>query len=262
MAEIEPQAMKAWPFPRSRTIDAVLLVHVIRAVILFISAAMFPAVGFVTVTLSLVELFVGFWFWKQRLESWGVAFGLAVSHLLFPWAFYIITEIFILLIVASVIQCALQLLIRLEGHYSFVSISQVQPERSTDPTTLQSIFFNLTIMAQLLKAMFLALNGYLIFLAIGPTEPIPWLEPIPVVPTIAILMLIEVIVALAVFQGREWAFHLMLVLATFSIVEFLLSFSIFVFMLGMWIITLLAPCLAKDGFYSKFMKRREKVVRA
>jgi hypothetical protein len=245
-----------WPYPRTRTIDAVFLLHIGRAAILFVAGLLYPDLASLTGIFAIVEIFVGYWFWNQRLESWGVALGLALSHFFFPWAVYLSEVVFILLAAVGVVQVLLQYLIRRDGHYSFVSISIVQPERGTEPTMIQSVFFNLTVAAQLFKAGFLFLTGVLVYLALGASVPIPWLGYIPAVQTMLFLAGLEVLIAIAVFQGREWAFHLMLVMAVISLIEYLLSLSIFVFMLGIWIISLLTPCLAKDGFYSKFMKRR------
>ena len=68
----------------------------------------------------------------------------------------------------------------------------------------------------------------------------------------------DLIAAAGLFAGRDWAFQLTLLMCPVGFVETVLTLSVPVLLISPWIVMLLTTCIAKDGFYYKLQKRRQK----
>jgi hypothetical protein len=101
------------------------------------------------------------------------------------------------------------------------------------------------------------LGGFTIsVLATGFLEVLPWSTVIPIGPVIVILLLLDLFATVGLFVGRDWGFHLTLIMVPVSFVETMLTLNPLVFLLAIWVLTIFIPCLARDGFYAKLFQRR------
>ena len=115
--------------------------------------------------------------------------------------------------------------------------------------------FHLAVLAQIMKSLVVIVGGFAALPFLGWFDPIPWLYPIPLIPAILLLGLMDFIAGWGFFAGRDWGFHLTVVMVPVSFIETLLTLNGMVVLLGIWTLTILIPCLAKDGFYSNLLRR-------
>jgi hypothetical protein len=71
-------------------------------------------------------------------------------------------------------------------------------------------------------------------------------------------ILADAFATIGLATGREWGFHLTLVMVPISFIETLVMFNPLAFLLSIWVLTIFIPCLARDGFYSKVLKNVRK----
>lgn len=245
----EVQLSVEQPYIRTDYVVLNSLLHVARGII-------FIALSFTTTTtadvllgIGIVELIIAWWFWSLKIEAWGISFGMGFFHLAFPETLNIslLAGVFILVI------CGIQLvtlgIIRNDGGYSFVRLASVDTQEVRIPGSLQRRVFSLSVLAQLLKSVFVLMSAVMFLPFIGLTEPIPWLGFIPIVPAIVICGGLDLIAGIAMYMGRDWAFQLTVIMIPISFIETMLTLSPLVFLTAVWILFLLNTCLAKDGFY-------------
>jgi hypothetical protein len=249
------------PYFRTDKVKVVSLLHVLRS-IGFIILSFTIDDGFMTlVGVAFAELFVAWWFWKLKFESWGLSFGVCLVHFLFPMTIEISLIGGSVILGTSAIQMLVLALIQNEGGYNFTHLAYLDQIETRPATPEQKRMFQLAVLAQFIKAIAVVLGGFGSLLFIDLFYPVPWLTLVPLVPLTVLLGLINLIAGLGLYTGRNWGFHLTLALVPVSFIETLLTLNGLIFLIGIWIFTIMVPCLAKDGFYSKLFPRiREKSV--
>jgi hypothetical protein len=110
----------------------------------------------------------------------------------------------------------------------------------------------LAVVGQILKVTSLVLGGFS-YSVIAATVILPW-SHIPVGPVIILMILADVAAAIGLYIGRDWGFHLTLIMVPLSFIETILTLNPLAFMLAIWVLTIFIPCLARDGFYSRVFK--------
>lgn len=243
--------------PYTRTDYVVLnsLLHVVRGIIFLAFSFLFTTTSSVLLGIGFVELIAAWWFWSLKIEAWGVSAGIALFHLLFPEMLGVSLVAGALVVGISGIQCLILGIIRNDGGYSFVRIASVDSQEIKVPDSLQRRVFNLAVLAQFLKAILVLMGAALLYPVIGPLEPIPWLPIFPVIPAIIILGVLDLLAAVGMYDGRDWAFQLTVILIPLSFIETMLTLLSPIFLIAVWILLLLNTCLAKEGFYYKLNKR-------
>jgi hypothetical protein len=201
--------------------------------------------------IGIVEFIVAWWFWSLKIEAWGVSAGVSLFHIIFPETFGISVFVGSSILIISVIQIIVLGIIRRDGGYSFTSLANVDSREIRVPSNLQRRVFGLAVIAQLLKAFSVLFGGIMLYPIIGLTESIPWLGIIPVIPTILVLGALDLLAGVAMYLGRDWAFHLTVIMVPLSFIQTMLTLLSPVFLIAIWVLFLLNTCLAKDGFYYK-----------
>jgi len=249
------------PYFRTEKVKIVSFLHALRA-IGFIALSFTIDEGFMTlVGIGLAELFVAWWFWGLKFESWGLSFGVCLVHFLFPMTLEISLIGGAVILGASVIQMIVLTLIQNEGGYNFTHLAYLDQAEARPASAEQKRMFELAVLAQFIKALAVILGGFGSLMFIDWFYPVPWLTPVPLIPLTVIIGLVNLIAGLGLYTGRNWGFHLTLALVPVSFIETLLTLNGLIFLIGIWIFTIMVPCLAKDGFYSKLFPRiREKSV--
>jgi hypothetical protein len=243
------------PYFRTDKVKTVGLLHVLRS-ILFIALSFVVDDGFMTlVGIGLAELFVGWWFWGLKMESWGLSLGVCFVHVLFPMPLEISLIGGSVILGASMIQMIVLVLIQNEGGYSFNQFAILDQAETREATMEQNRMFQLAVVAQFMKSIAVLAGGVAALAFLGWLDHIPWLAPIPLVPVTLLLGTINIIAGFGFYIGRNWGFHLTLAMVPVSFIETLLTLNGMVFLMGIWILTILIPCLAKDGFYARLFKR-------
>ncbi|MFX0106959.1 MAG: hypothetical protein ACFE7R_01615 [Candidatus Hodarchaeota archaeon] len=240
---------------RTRMITIAALVQIIRAFGLFGGIILIPEALVGYGTLGLLEILSAVWLLTLRMESWSISTGMALFHLLWPQSIFHSFLLFVLLAMTSIISLILLAIVKWRRHYSFTALAQVETGLEWEPSTMQTRVFQLVVLAQLIKSGFLFIASYILFPVEVAWTPIPEIGILNPMPTVLLLAILELITGTELYRGKEWAFHLTLVLATLGFYETLLSLSSPVFLVSIWIILLMAMCLPKDGFYGKLRQR-------
>lgn len=246
------------PFFRTLEVKLVTILHVSRALLLVLIPPLWNDFTGVGAFVGAIELLVAWWVWSLRIESWGLSMGMAFLHILFPMLGSMSLLGHGLVVSLCLAQMLLLTKIRHEGGYSFVSLASVDTVEVRDATSIQRNMLNLLVIAQILKTLFVFLGGISFLIILGPFEVIPWLELVPLAPSILIMGIIDLAAGVQLYRGVDWGFHLTLVMAPLSVVETLLTLLQPIMLLGIWIAMLVAPCWARDGFYSKLFTRIRK----
>jgi hypothetical protein len=231
------------------------MLHVFRSALLFIIPPLFADFTGVATLVGIVELLIAAWIWSLRIESWGISFGMSLLQILFPMLAWTSPFIHALVLVISASQILMLLKIRREGGYSFLALASVDTAEERKATSIQRNMFNLTVVAQLIKTLFVFLGAVSFLIILGPFEPVPWFGVIPLAPTALLLGLVDLVAGIQLYRGVDWGFHLTLIMAPLSVVETLLTLLQPILLLGIWIAMLVAPCWARDGFYAKLFQR-------
>ncbi len=233
----------------------VSLLHSLRA-LLYIGLSFIVDDVFTTlVWIGLAELFVAWWFWSLKMESWGLSFGVCVVQFLFPLSLEISLIGGSIILGAAAVQMVVLVLIRREGGYNFNQLAYLDQAETREADMMQKRMFQLAVLAQFMKALAIIASGFAILTVLDWLDSIPWLSPLPLVPVTLILGLVNLIAGYGFYVGKDWGFQLTVVMVPVSFIETMLTLNGLIFLLGIWIFTILIPCLARDGFYSKLFKR-------
>ncbi|MFW9963448.1 MAG: hypothetical protein ACFFCX_07785 [Candidatus Sifarchaeia archaeon] len=244
---------------RTGKVKAVRFLHIVRAIMMITMSFIVDDVFLTLVGFGVVELFIAWWFWSLKMESWGLSMGVCIVQLLFPVSFGISIFGGIVILGTAAVQIVVLALIRIEGGYSFSQLAYLDQADTREATVLQSRMFHLAVLAQAIKSLVVLVGGLVALSFLGWFEPIPWLPPIPLVPLTFMMGLVNLTATCGFFTGRDWGFHLTVIMVPVSFIETMLTLNGLIFLFGIWILTILFPCLAKDGFYIKLFKRiREK----
>ena len=253
------------------------LIHVARATIIMMGLAPImaviinPSAGLALIALGLIELLGARWLWSLKIEAWGVTAGVCFFHLLFPIVTFIrvaenwwqnellflqATEWAIMILCFS--QLLLLAMMRLKGFYSFESLAKIDSVPLRETSAFRRNTFSIVVLAQLFKAALVLLTGVVMLNILIPGSVIPWLPFLPVVPMVLLLGMLDLVAALGLIQGRDWAFHLTLLMCAVGFVETILTLVTPVLLISPWIVMLFTTCIAKDGFYYRLQRRRLK----
>jgi hypothetical protein len=192
--------------------------------------------------------------WSLRTEAWGVTVGLGVFHIIYPLALPLSIIGFGIIAGLSILQIVTLIHVRMKGYYRFTLLAKMDPPDQFQITTVQKRMFNLVTVAQLMKALTMYLGALALYSYEISFETLYWYG-IPQLPLVLILGTLDLIAALGFHLSRDWAFQLVLIMAGLGFAETMLAWSFPVVLVAVWIITLLAPCWAKWGFYQKLHRR-------
>ena len=192
------------------------------------------------------------------MESWGLSLGVCFVQFIFPIMLAISFIGGFIILGTAVVQMIVLALIRLEGGYSFNQLAHLDQAETREANMMQRRMFQLAVLAQFMKALAVIGGGLATLAFLGWFDPIPWLSPVPLVPFTILLGFVNLIVGYGFFVGRDWGFHLTVAMVPVSFIETLLTLNGLIVLIGIWIFTILVPCLARDGFYSKLFRRIRK----
>ncbi len=243
------------PYFRTDKVKTVVYLHIIRAATLVTMSFMADEVSTILVGIGFAELVVAWWFWNLKMESWGLSIGVCMFQLLFPTTLGISLYGGAIILGVTVVQIALLGVIRLEGGYSYNHLAQLDQADTRAADVIQNRMYQLAVLAQIMKSFVVLAGGFVFLSFLGWFDPIPWLFPVPLVPVVFLFGFTDFLASYGFFTGRDWGFHLTLAMVPVSFIETLLTLNTLVFLLGVWILTILIPCLAKDGFYAKLFNR-------
>jgi hypothetical protein len=254
----EVQLSVEQPYIRTNYVLLNSLLHVVRGIIFIALSFVVTTTTTVLFGIGIVELIISWWFWSLKVEAWGVSAGMGLFHILFPETLGISLIAGAFILGVSGIQLITLGVIRQDGGYSFVSLANVDTQEIRVPGNLQRRVFGLSVLAQLLKSLFMLLGAIMLYPLLGLAEPIPWLTIIPVIPAIVILGVCDLLAAIGMYLGYDWAFQLTVLMVPISFIETMLTLLSPIFLIAVWILFLLNTCLAKDGFYYKLNQRFRK----
>ncbi len=230
------------------------LLHVTRAII-FIAISFTPAdVLFIFAWVGVLELILARWFWSIRMESWGLAAGISLVHILFPMTVEISPLAVVAITTLSLVEIILLAIIRHDGAFSYVTMALTEPDQSIEVASVERRMFDLTLMAQVIKVLFVVLGIVGLSTVLTITDSIPWFPFLPLIPFAVVLCLIDIIVIIGFIQGRDWAFHLLVIMSCIGFVETVVAWAPMVILIAMWIVMLLMPCWVKNEFYRRVRK--------
>ena len=240
--------------PKSNTVKLSSIFHIIRG-ILFIGLGLFAFdwLGFF-VGIGVVEFILARWLWSLRIEAWGVATGFSIFHLIYPLALSVSFIGFLSILIVSILALVTLALVRYQGYYSYVELAKIDPVETIQASPIQKSVFNLVIVAQLVKVLFMYLGGMMIASYEAVEEILYWYD-FPLLPLVMILGTLDLIAAIGFYRGYDWAFQLLLVMAGLGFAETILAGSIPIVLIAVWIITLMMPCWVKWAFYPKVLHR-------
>ena len=213
-----------------------------------------PEVMGLLLGVALVEFLMARWIWSLRIESWGVAVGLSIFHILYPLALPVSEIGFGIIVVLSIVGLIVLTQARLKGYYSFTMLVKMDPPDSFQISSIQKRMFNLVTVAQLMKALTMFLGAFVVYSYEVAVEPLSWYG-VPLIPLVLSLATLDLVAAIGFHYSRDWAFQLVLLMAGLGFAETMLAWSFPVVLIAIWIITLLAPCWAKWGFYQGLHRR-------
>jgi len=216
-----------------------------------LQASAFPPI--LAAAIAFCELFVGWWFWSLRMEAYGFAVGLSVSNVIFsvivlagnPSMVFLVG--WCLLAARSLVELSVLVLIQSKGYFSYRLLAIADAEH-IQSATVDRTMFRMVVLAQGLKALFVLLGSYfvyVIFRSVG--DPVALMYALGA----SAFGSLDIVAAAGFIKGRDWGFHLVSSMAVMGIVETVLSFSGAVRLLSVWIVTLLMPCWAKNEFLSR-----------
>lgn len=240
--------------PKSISIRIASALGLAKGVMFTAFAFVFPEGLGLLLGLGIIEIIIARWIWSLRIESWGVAVGFSIFHILFPLALPVSATAFLIVIGLSLLEITFLVHARMRGYYSFVLLAKMDPPDTFQVTSIQKRMFNLVTIAQLMKTASMLLGVYVVYSYEVTVEPLFWYG-VPQVPLILTLAALDLVAAIGFHFSRDWAFQLVLVMAGLGFAETMLAWSIPVLLLAVWIITLLAPCWAKWGFYQGLHRR-------
>ena len=243
------------PYFRTEKVKAASFLHCLRAVSYFALSFAVDDVFMMLVWIGLAELFVAWWFWSLKMESWGLSMGVCIVQFFFPVSLEISPVGGSIILGIAAVQMGVLILIRLEGGYSFNQLARLDQAETREASAIQSRMFHLAVSAQLLKSLAVIAGGVVALPFLGWLYPVPWFSSLPLIPLTLLLGIVNLIAGYGFFTGRDWGFHLTLIMVPVSFIETMLTLNGLIFLLGIWIFTILIPCLAKDGFYSKLFRR-------
>ncbi len=243
------------PYFRTNKVKAVSYLHVLRAIVYIALSFVIDDVFMTLAWIGIAELFLAGWFWSLKMESWGLSMGLCVVQFLFPISLGISLIGGSIILGAAIVQMVLLALIRGEGGYNFNQLAHLDQAETREAGLLQRRMFHLAVLAQIMKSLAVLVSGLAALAFLGWLDPILWLSPLPLVPITLLLGTVNLIAGLGFFTGKDWGFHLTIIMVPVSFIETLLTLNGLIFLLGIWILTIMIPCLAKDGFYSKLFSR-------
>ena len=243
------------PYFRTDKVKAVSLLHIVRAVVYIALSFIVEDVFMTLVWIGLADLFVGWWFWGLKMESWGLSLGVCFVQFLFPIPIQISLIGGAIILIVAAAQIAVLSLIRKEGGYSFNHFAYLDQAETREANMMQKRMYQLAVSAQFVKSLAVIAGGVAVLPFLGWSHPIPWLSPVPLVPFTLLLGFVNLIAGYGFFVGRDWGFHLTVAMVPVSFIETLLTLNGLIVLIGIWIFTILVPCLARDGFYSKLFRR-------
>lgn len=240
--------------PKTLEVRVIVALQVLRGII-FIILGIFSAISLpLFAGIALIDFLLAGWLWTLRIESWGLAVGFSIFYIIYPLSLAVSAAAYLSVLVLVEMELVLLFRVRSKGYYNFNTLSRMEPIDSFNASTIQRTMFNLVIMAQLFKTlfMFFGISAILSYEALyGPQL---WFG-VPQVPIALILLAIDLIAAFGFILHRDWGFHLILVTAALSFTETVLTWSFPTVLVGIWIITLMMPCWAKWGFYAGLLRR-------
>ena len=239
---------------KSRAINIASLLHIVTGIIFIVLSFSYIEIFPLFMGVGVIEFIIARWLWSLRIESWGIAVGFSIFHLIYPLALPISVIGFIAIVIVSIVQLVFLALVRLDGFYSFVHLARVDPIETLEPTSVQKTVFNLVFIAQLVKALFLFLGLLMIYAYESEMGPLDWYG-VPLFPLVLLFGILDLIAAFGFVTGQDWAFQLVLIMAALGLVETVLVGAAPILLIAVWIITLLLPCWAKWGFYPKVLHR-------
>ena len=249
------------PYFRTDKVKIVSFLHILRAAVYLALSFVVDDVFMTLVWIGLADLFVAWWFWSLKMESWGLSMGVCLVQFLFPMTLTISLIGGSIILGAAAVQMIVLVLIRLEGGYSFNQLAHLDQAETRQAEMLQTRMFHLAVFAQIMKSLAVIAGAFAALPFLGWFDPIPWYYPLPLIPFTLFLGLVNLLAGYGFFSGRDWGFHLTVAMVPVSFIETLLTLNGLIVLLGIWIFTILIPCLARDGFYSKLFRRiREETV--
>ncbi|MGY5852225.1 MAG: hypothetical protein RTU92_01505 [Candidatus Thorarchaeota archaeon] len=232
------------------------LLHVTRAIVL-VAISFTPAdVLFIFAWIGLLELLLARWYWSLRMESWGLAMGISLVHILFPATIDISLLAFAAITALCLLEIVLLGVIRREGAFSYVAMALTEPDQPIEVSAVEKKMFDLTILAQVTKVAFVILGIIGLSTIMTITDSIPWIPFLPLVPFALFLSLIDIVTIIGFIQGRDWAFHLLVIMSCIGFVETVVAWAPMVILIAMWIVMLLMPCWVKNEFYRRVRIRQ------
>jgi len=240
--------------PKSSTVKLSSLIQAIRGV-LFIGLGLFAFdwLG-LFVGIGVIDFVLARWLWSLRIEAWGVAVGFSIFHLIFPFALSVSLFSYLLTSIVSVLVLITLALVRYQGYYSYVELAKIDPIETLEASPIHKSVFNLVIVAQLVKVLFMYMGGLMIASYEAVEETLYWYD-FPILPIVLILGTLDLIAAIGFYRGHDWAFQLLLVMAGLGFAETFFAGSIPIVLIAVWIITLMMPCWVKWAFYPKVLHR-------
>jgi len=244
------------PYFRNLMVKGISFLHILRALVFCVMSFAVDDVFMVFLAMGAAEAVVAWWFWKLKLESWGLSVGICLFHLIFPSTLGIELISTVIVLSTSLVQGFLLGLVRAEGGFSFVEIALLDQAETREATPVQIRMFQLAVVGQGLKTVSLVLGGFQ-YTIIAAAVILPW-SYIPAVPVVLMMILFDGIATVGLYAGRDWGFHLTLIMVPLSFIETILTLNPLAFMLAVWVLTIFIPCLARDGFYSKVFENVRK----
>lgn len=240
--------------PKSMAIRFASILSLGKGIVFVILSFIFSEGMGLLLGVGILEIIIARWIWSLRIESWGVAVGFSIFHILFPLALPVSTIGFWIIVGLSIAEIAFLAQARIKGYYSFVMLAKMDPPDAFQIASIQRGMFNLVAIAQLIKTLSMFLGVYVVYSYEVTVEPLLWYG-VPQVPLVLLLATLDLLAVIGFRYSKDWAFQLVLVMAGLGFAETMLAWSIPVILLAIWIITLLAPCWAKWGFYQGLHRR-------
>ncbi len=240
---------------RDNRLLIVTLLHVGRAIVFMgLSIALPENIGLFAFA-GLLELFAALWLRSLRMEAWGLALGFALVHLFFPATLEISILACGVISLISIIEITILGMLRLNGHFSYVTMGLLEPEYEAKVSPVEKMMFNLTLLGQSMKALLVFMGLSLLIGSLTILDPIPWLPFVPWIPLTLAFGVLDIFCIIGLLQGRDWAFQLTITMACLGLVETILAWSPMLILIAIWIVMLFLPCWVKSEFYRRVRLR-------
>ncbi len=190
----------------------------------------------------------------MKFEAWGIAAGFTLFHIVLPLAAVSMTG-FALIAILCTAELLFLAIVRKDGYFSFEELSKFDPADTRKAGLLQLRVFQIVVLAQIIKSIFLFQGSWIIYTFGEPDLQYGWFMEIPDIPIVIILGIVNLIAAVGFLRGHDWGFHVIVLFAAWSLFETTVSLSSPVLLISIWIIMLMTTCLSKDGFYPKLLMR-------